>query len=500
MYADADREWIDRVAVQALQRIRSLELALDPLSFELWFAYFSGRNRALIDAVNEMLSKEHKPTRQELTRIHGQFLSPYRTAERIDSISSLVRVQSGTLANVIEEAADAARGYEQRLSNAAPRLAVDRVDDGLRLLIRELSAWTNEIQSTNSLLVGRLKGAAEQVRDLQEQLAQVRLESLIDPLTDVGNRKFFETSLARLLKADDEARPLSLLLIDVDDFKMINDTHGHIVGDDVLRLAASTIRQNCRQGDLVCRYGGDEFAVILPRTSLEGALMLGDKIQVAIAARELHRRSTNENLGRLLTSIGAAEYRPGEPAETFVERADHWMYAAKQASRNRGARAGTVRSRERGHANIEVAWHESYACGEAAIDRQHRELFDIANVILSPHIETLEAARVADIVEILIAHVAEHFSYEESVLEAIRYERLEAHRLEHERLLARSRQVKEALASGGAVLGELREFLVNKVVISHMLKEDRRFFPLLEQRLAEDDEQPPPSQPRLDLN
>ncbi|MCK7474066.1 MAG: hemerythrin domain-containing protein [Rhodopseudomonas palustris] len=93
-------------------------------------------------------------------------------------------------------------------------------------------------------------------------------------------------------------------------------------------------------------------------------------------------------------------------------------------------------------------------------------------------------------VEILITHVTEHFSYEESVLEAIGYDGLEAHRIEHERLLSRSRQLKEAVADGETTLRELREFLVNGVVVAHLLKEDRRFFPLLEGLKSQEDAEP----------
>ncbi|MCK7474068.1 MAG: diguanylate cyclase [Rhodopseudomonas palustris] len=255
----------------------------------MWFAYFAGRNRALIDALNQLLAGNRKPTWPDMAQLHEQFLTSYKTVAQIQSIGTLVRDQSSTLVDAIEEASDAAQGYEQRLSNAAPQLAIEQVDGGLRRLVGELMSWTDEIQSTNTQLVGRLRGAAERVRDLQEQLDQVRLESMIDPLTDVGNRRYFDLSLARLLMAGQQAQPLALLLIDVDNFKMFNDRHGHIIGDDILRLTASTIKQNSRQDDIVCRYGGDEFAIILPRTSLEGALLHGEKIQTAIAAREMHR-------------------------------------------------------------------------------------------------------------------------------------------------------------------------------------------------------------------
>lgn len=480
IHTDVDRDWKDRVSAQALKQIRDLDLSLDPESFELWYAFFAGRHKALTEAVDALLAAKPRPTSHDIAELYEQVLFPTKAATRIHAIGAEVQSQSSRLIDVIAEASDASQGYQCRLSDAAPRLAGWLSDGGAATIVDDLLRWTIEMRATNALLVDRLGNAAAQVRDLQHQLDQVRLESMTDPLTDVGNRKFFETSLARLIAAGEAGGPLSLLIVDLDNFKQFNDRHGHVVGDDVLRLAAATIKHSCRRDDVVCRFGGDEFAIILPGTALREALLIGENIRAAIAARELHRRSTHESLGRLLISIGSAELRRGEAVEDFVERADHWMYAAKQASRSRLSRGteGTARLPVETHPTI--LWHDSYACGEPTIDAQHRELFDLANVVLGREVETLGAAKLAELVDLLIGRVAEHFAYEESVLEATGYDEVALHRLEHDHLLLRARQLRDGMLAGGQSLGELREFLVNAVIIGHMLRDDRQFFPLFD--------------------
>jgi hemerythrin len=480
IHTDVDRDWKDRVSAQALKQIRDLDLSLDPESFELWYAFFAGRHKALTEAVDALLAAKPRPTSRDIAELYEQVLFPTKAATRIHAIGAEVQSQSSRLIDVIAEASDASQGYQCRLSDAAPRLAGGLSDGGAATIVDDLLRWTIEMRATNALLVDRLGNAAAQVRDLQHQLDQVRLESMTDPLTDVGNRKFFETSLARLIAAGEAGGPLSLLIVDLDNFKQFNDRHGHVVGDDVLRLAAATIKHSCRRDDVVCRFGGDEFAIILPGTALREALLIGENIRAAIAARELHRRSTHESLGRLLISIGSAELRRGEAVEDFVERADHWMYAAKQASRSRLSRGteGTARLPVETHPTI--LWHDSYACGEPTIDAQHRELFDLANVVLGREVETLGAAKLAELVDLLIGRVAEHFAYEESVLEATGYDEVALHRLEHDHLLLRARQLRDGMLAGGQSLGELREFLVNAVIIGHMLRDDRQFFPLFD--------------------
>jgi diguanylate cyclase len=124
-------------------------------------------------------------------------------------------------------------------------------------------------------------------------------------------------------------------MTDIDRFKAFNDTYGHLTGDQVLRLAAMCVRQNVKGQDIAARYGGEEFAVILPRTTLGQALTVADQIRRGVMSKELMKRSTNENLGRITVSIGVAAYRPGDTGQTLIERADACLYAAKRTGRNK---------------------------------------------------------------------------------------------------------------------------------------------------------------------
>ncbi|MCU0894360.1 MAG: GGDEF domain-containing protein [Rhodospirillales bacterium] len=129
--------------------------------------------------------------------------------------------------------------------------------------------------------------------------------------------------------------PLSLLMLDIDHFKKFNDTHGHHIGDQVLRLLAAVLKQSVKGQDTPARYGGEEFAVVLPQTVLENAVKLAEAIRLRVSRRSVVNRATSQRLGSFTVSIGAAEFVPGEPLRQFVERADRALYAAKKAGRNR---------------------------------------------------------------------------------------------------------------------------------------------------------------------
>jgi diguanylate cyclase len=124
-------------------------------------------------------------------------------------------------------------------------------------------------------------------------------------------------------------------MMDIDHFKAFNDNYGHQTGDQVLRLVAVTLKSNIKGRDHAARYGGEEFAAILPDTDVRGARLIAEKIRKAVHAKELLKRSTNQKLGRITVSIGAAQVQREESLHELIERADACLYAAKRAGRNR---------------------------------------------------------------------------------------------------------------------------------------------------------------------
>ena len=123
-------------------------------------------------------------------------------------------------------------------------------------------------------------------------------------------------------------------MIDVDHFKLFNDRFGHLMGDGVLSLIGTTLKQSIKGQDTAARFGGEEFAVILPNTNGGGALVLAEDVRKKIVSRELKKRASDTRLGTITVSIGIAEFRPGDRPLTLIERADACLYAAKLAGRN----------------------------------------------------------------------------------------------------------------------------------------------------------------------
>lgn len=222
------------------------------------------------------------------------------------------------------------------LADATTQLGNAKDRDGIRAIVESLVQSANEMQRNNKALEDRLQASRQAITQPQQNLEVVRTESLTDPLTGLSNRKFFDQSLDKLIaNATEHIEPLSLVMTDIDHFKVFNDTWGHLTGDQVLRLVATAVKHNVKGQDIAARYGGEEFAVILPNTVLRSALTVAGHIRRAVMSKELMKRSTGQNLGRVTISLGVAQLHRGDTAQSLIARADACLYAAKRNGRNR---------------------------------------------------------------------------------------------------------------------------------------------------------------------
>lgn len=212
------------------------------------------------------------------------------------------------------------------------------------LVPKQWRRWVDsmvQVFSERRHYMAQLAGANEQLeqkvadRTSELRTANAKLESLatIDPLTGAFNRRHIFSLLEQeFLRVKRGEQPFSVLLLDADYFKKINDTHGHVVGDAVLIQLVERCCHAMRSTDSICRYGGEEFLVLLPMSDEEGAAAMGERLRSAMAVSPV---VIGEESIRLTISVGAATYRPGDTAETLVRRADEMLYAAKAAGRNR---------------------------------------------------------------------------------------------------------------------------------------------------------------------
>lgn len=320
----------------ALGQIRSLRQTAIPRNYEIWYVYATGYNAPLNKIINETLARSGKLTEADLEQIYDTYLSHLKTTERIDKVGARVIGEIDDVMTLLRNALAMSAMYDSDLSGACEQLTSAETRDDVRAIVDTLVRCTSEMRETNKALEERLMFSKSEISNLQQSLEAIRAESLTDPLTGLGNRKYFDRTIELAVQeALASGEPLSLLLFDIDHFKSFNDSYGHLTGDQVLRLVGLSLKQTIKGQDITARYGGEEFAVVLPNTAMRQALTVADHIRRAVMAKELKKKSTGEILGRVTISVGVAMLKPGDDTDSLIERADACLYAAKRNGRNR---------------------------------------------------------------------------------------------------------------------------------------------------------------------
>jgi diguanylate cyclase len=321
----------------ALEQIGRHGLPTDPLNYCIWYEYASGNNRELNAVIDDHFNNGNVFTEAFIQQLYHQYIANGR-----ERVTTLVREE---LKKVFIEIIGAIRTTKQHFSRSETNL--ETINEALVPSLSEadvekiVSQIKHEIRTLESSSVSfreQLQQATHEIDRLKSKMARYRNEAITDPLTRIANRRGFEGKLNKALgksNATSTGTPPCLIIADIDHFKKINDTHGHLVGDNVLRMVAATINESIKGKDLCARIGGEEFAILLPETPFEGALKLAENMRLTFERLDLKKKNTGESLGRLTLSFGVAAYKRGESAEDFMHRADDALYNAKKMGRNK---------------------------------------------------------------------------------------------------------------------------------------------------------------------
>lgn len=317
----------------ALPLMTKQSAALHPVSYAVWYGYVSGRNSALKISIDEHLQNgavldeaatydmfyKHVAgiNEQVAQRVSEVF---QKVMEDISSSSAQAGDQAGQFGSALEQWCD-----DLRSSNSGASLGADAI-----------LGLTRNMQDAIVTLNRRLDESRREIRQLQQEVIKAREDSLVDGLTGLTNRRGFDIAIAAcLLESDATESGTSLLIIDIDHFKWVNDTYGHMVGDKVIRAVAQILKDNVKGKDTAARYGGEEFVILLPDTPIEGARQVAEKIRTKIEECRIKRTTDSKAVANITVSLGVASYKGEELIADFVARADAALYGSKNEGRNR---------------------------------------------------------------------------------------------------------------------------------------------------------------------
>lgn len=321
----------------ALPLMKKYDLALTPINYTVWFEYVSGSNYALSEAIDKQLNEKKEPfTDQHCRELYERFFDPQKNATTLAEMRQDIRRILTDILSQMMNGLHSSSTANDNLSKILDDLNDDMSMQQLHKVIEAVVIETRSIVATNQAMTTQLNNIVAEVKDLRQGLDDARADAKKDTLTQLANRRGFDEALLQAVH-DEQATgaQFCLVMVDVDNFKLINDDHGHFVGDQVLRVIARSLKNLVKGHDVVARYGGEEFAVIFRNTSIQNAIKVSNKIREEIANKRIQRKDTQQSLGQITVSFGVADYVSTESVESLVQRADRALYMSKRNGRNR---------------------------------------------------------------------------------------------------------------------------------------------------------------------
>jgi diguanylate cyclase len=343
-------ETVHRLASETLSLLRQHRILETPPNYELFYMYLSGGNEELETAVNEIVRTGGGFSAAQIEALRRQFLAGRYDAQTLNDTNISLQSAIETVLSVVNEAGGDTVRFGDTIELLSDQLNARQSEDHVKTVLNKIVGETHAMTARTRQLESNLDVASTEIKALRENLERTRRAALTDDLTGLGNRKCFDDELRKAMEiALKDGEPLCVAMGDVDHFKKFNDTWGHQLGDQVLKLVSHYFKANLKGQDTAARYGGEEFAIILPKTRLSSATLVADHVRRAVCAKKMKKRTTGETIGYVTISMGVAQFRPGESLAALMARADGALYAAKDAGRNRvisETDADTMASRE----------------------------------------------------------------------------------------------------------------------------------------------------------
>ena len=329
-----EREQSAEVLRLALALMGRQAAALNPCSYALWYEHCAGLNPELSRTLEARLTANSPLTDEDVWRLYTEHIVARDIKQYGGLRDDLYRILNDTAANT-KVAGEKASEFDQTLACHFEQLAGVQGPEAIRHTVADLRSDTGKMRAMTAALSAKLKASTEEVNVLTENLQRAQSEALLDPLTGLKNRRGFEQAARELQLQHGGLAGTALMMVDIDHFKSVNDLHGHLLGDKVLRAVAHVLKSNIKGRDVAARLGGEEFSILLPETALSGAAAVGRQICSLVAQGRIKRSDGQGTIGKVTLSIGVALAKEGESLEKLLERADAALYIAKRTGRNR---------------------------------------------------------------------------------------------------------------------------------------------------------------------
>lgn len=321
---------------QAIPKMVAHNIVPNPLNYTLWYSYFSAEFAQLnkdLDQTIERYGTCPPIVGEELFIRHINQLGDNNQTD-FKTFQKAFSQTVNNLSSSIDHTTQQTTGYTAALKNNLSTLENYDLDATTAIVINDLSANASALCDVNEKFQGQLAAAQSEINVLKYELDKSQQEANTDPLTGLFNRRLFESIFNQFEAEHHQEDKLALIIMDIDKFKIFNDTYGHLKGDQILQFVGQLLKNECPKNVTAVRFGGEEFAILCPNYEITKAFDVAEKIRVKLASVSFSNKKTGEKIPPVTASFGIASKRSNEILAQIIERADQALYLAKDAGRN----------------------------------------------------------------------------------------------------------------------------------------------------------------------
>jgi len=325
-----------RLSLETLEQAKKYRSPPRPRAYAVWYTYVAGEDSALTARVDSELIKTDVVNLDVIEQIYEEHFLQKRLSSGMTRIGDELDAGLHEALHVIRDSQSGNQSYIGSLTEAQDQITrMRRRSDAKRVVAKLVQISQDQLRQTKSVNT-ELAKVRGQVEELQRELHRLRDSAYLDHLTQIPNRRHLDEVMEREITwAKLHGDPLCLALGDLDHFKMLNDTHGHQVGDAMLKHFAALIKDNIKGRDTPARFGGEEFAILFPKTSLFNAARVVDNLRRILHDTDFILSSDKSTIGRMTVSFGVTQLLSSDSPNDLIERADALLYRAKKNGRNR---------------------------------------------------------------------------------------------------------------------------------------------------------------------
>ena len=323
------------IAREALAFVGKFQTPPTPEVYELWYRYVEGTDELLNRRMSFLVNESKSASRAQMEMLEKEFLERPSPEAFQEAAERLVNSMSG-FESMIQSQKEVGYQFDTTLKETNRKLESSvPTPDELQVYVSEVLQSNEAMQKQLEEMSIRLDESHREMQQLKINLSKSRMMLLTDPLTGVGNRRYFDTMIKQTLeKPPEHPSVMLLMLIDLDNFKDVNDNFGHDTGDAVIQFMAGQLTELAGTGS-IARYGGDEFAIFAIVDNHDAGKEMAELIVETISRKSLTLKRTGQVVGRLGISIGGGFLRTDDTENSWLQRADKLLYAAKSSGRNR---------------------------------------------------------------------------------------------------------------------------------------------------------------------